>query len=151
MRGTQLIAAATASLLVAGCAGTPSVDNSTALGNSTDCIFGRTISDWSALDDRNLIVFAGRRNPYHVELVRSAFGLSRDFSIGIYDRDGRLCPYGGDAIVVRGGGLPDRVTIASIRQLTEEELELLYVEFGIEEPIIVETTPVDIEEIDAEE
>lgn len=138
-------------LQLAACAGTPAGDDGVGRGRATDCIFGRTITDWTPLDNENLILFAGRRRPYHVQLTRAAFGLARDFVIGVYDRDGRVCPFGGDAIIVRGGGIDERITISSIRRLTEEQLQQVYVDFGIEEPVIVETTPIELEETDTED
>ena len=109
-----------------------------AFGNDTDCFFARTVSDWRALDNRNLIVFTGRRNPYHVQLSTPATQLRSQETIAFTDRAGRICPYGGDSVVI-GGMLPDRITISSIRRLSEGELEDVYLQFGIRRPEIIET------------
>jgi hypothetical protein len=130
--------------LLSACAAAPS-SSEAAFGQSTDCIFARSITDWRPLDDGNLILFAGRQRPYHVELTRRAFDLTRDDDIGLYDRDGRICPYGGDAVVVNGA-IPERVTIASIRALDEGELQALYESYGIRPPVIIEATEIESEE-----
>jgi hypothetical protein len=107
-----------------------------------DCFFASTLHDWRPLDDENLILFAGGRRPYHVELIRPAVGLSYDVMIGVYDRDGRICPYGGDAIVI-DGVIPERILIRSVRRLTPEQLDEVYVQFGIRAPAVIEAEEVD--------
>jgi Family of unknown function (DUF6491) len=138
----------TAAVAVAGalCACTQAPTTSGAEGRSTsdDCFFASTLHDWRPLDDENLILFANGRRPYHVELVRPAMGLSFDVMIGVYDRDGRICSFGGDAIIV-DGVIPDRITIRSIRRLTDEQLDEVYVQFGIRAPAVIETEEVDLE------
>ncbi len=69
--------------------------------------------------------------------------------IGVYDRDGQICPFGGDAIIV-DGAIPDRVTIRSITALDEAELDAIYVQFGIESPAVVEVTEVDPDEVESD-
>lgn len=95
--------------------------------------------DWRPLDDRNLILFADGRRPYHVELTRPAMGLSFNIELGVYDRDGRICAFGGDALVV-DGAIPERIPIRSITRLTPEALEAVYAEFGISSPVVIEAT-----------
>ncbi len=56
--------------------------------------------------------------------------------ISFYDRDGRLCPYGGDAVII-DGAFPERVPIRGITRLSESDLEVLYADFGISRPAIV--------------
>lgn len=102
-----------------------------------DCMFARSLRDWRPLDNENLILFGSGRVPYHVELVRPAFGLTFDVMIGVYDRDGRICPFGGDAIIV-DGPMPERITIRSMERLDEDELDALYVRFGIQPPPVGE-------------
>ncbi len=111
---------------------------------SNDCFFARSLSDWRPLDDQNLILFARGRQAYHVQLVRPAFGIGYDVMIGVSDRDGSICPYGGDAIIV-DGPMPDRISIRSIRKLSDVQLEQIYVEFGIKAPAIVSETALDTE------
>lgn len=127
--------------------------NRVATPTHNDCFFAGSLTDWRALDDENLILFAGRRRPYHAVLVRPAFGgLDRDFRIGLYDRDGRICPYGGDAIVLDGFN-PESIRIQSMQQLTLDELDQLYVSFGIMDPANVEVSAIEVvdETTDADE
>lgn len=140
---TRLALALVAASLAMSCASSPSGEGAQSASRSTECIFGRTISNWRALDDENVILFASRRQPYLVELSRRAFGLSRDFRIGIYDRDGRICPFGGDAIIV-DSVVQERIPIRSIRRLDEDQLQQIYIEYGITEPPDVEMQPVEI-------
>jgi len=141
-RFTMALAAAAA---LGACA---SVDEAATGARSTadDCFFAGTLRDWRPLDNSNLILFANGRRPYHVELMQPAAGLSFNVTIGVYDRDGRVCPYGGDAIIVDGGFMPERIAIRSMRELTDEELDAVYVQFGIRPPAVVESVPVELEE-----
>lgn len=129
---------------LSGCAGT-AVSSGAARPTYDDCLFASTLHDWRPLDDRNLILFANGRRPYHVELVRPATGLSFDVMIGIYDRDGRICPYGGDAIVI-DDVVPERIAIRSMRRLTDEQLDDVYVEFGIHAPAVIDAEEVELEQ-----
>jgi hypothetical protein len=128
--------------LTTGCAATGAAPNA-ASTTYNDCIFARTLSDWRPLDNRNLILFGNGRRPYLVELVQPVPDLNFDVAIGVYDRDGSICPFGGDAIIVRGGGIPQSVSIRSMRRLTDEELDAVYVQFGIRPPEVVDVTPVE--------
>ena len=127
--------------LVAACATTSPEESVT---GADECMFAVSVRDWRPLDDENLILFETRRRAYHVELVRPAFGLRSDVTIGVYDRDGRICPYGGDAIIVDGGIL-DRIPIRSMRRVRDGELDALYVQFGIEPPVEIRTEGVELE------
>jgi hypothetical protein len=73
-----------------------------------DCIFIRSIDDWKDLDGYNLIIYAPTRaHAYHIELDRYCQSLHLADHIGISShQDGRLCSYGGDAILVRGQRCP---------------------------------------------
>ena len=135
MRTLNAVVGLVATLVLSACA---SSGGGPAFASDTDCFFARSISDWRPLDNRNLIVFAGRRNPYHVQLSMPTRNLRFRDQIAFTDRDGRICPFGGDAIVINGI-MPDRISIASIRRLTEGELEEVYMQFGISRPEIIET------------
>jgi hypothetical protein len=113
---------------VAACAATT---RSTAAGDrsarqsDTDCLWTRTITDWDALDDRNLIVYSGRR-PYHVELTQQCFDLDFASVIAFYDRSGdeRICGFGRDRVIV-DRTIPESCGIAAVDELTEEQAEEL--------------------------
>jgi hypothetical protein len=90
-----------------------------------DCFWANSIYDWRALNDQTLIVWSpSRRCPYRVDLARRCDGLRFAEDLGFQDRDGRICPYGGDAVIVPGP-TADRCSIASVRRLSAEELEQL--------------------------
>ncbi len=98
----------------------------------SDCISIRTIRDYTALDDRNLLLWASVKRPYFVRLSTPAWGLKGSFQIGTLSRDDRLCPYGGDALVFDSAGR-DTARIASIRRIREDEADWLLVRFGKKE------------------
>ena len=103
-------AAIGAVILLAGCTSIESAGTG-ARTTYNDCFFAVSLSDWRPLDNSNLILFATGRRPYHVELMRPAMSLSSNVEIGVYDRDGRICPFGGDAIIV-DSIMPERITIS---------------------------------------
>lgn len=137
MRILHALLSLPAILTLGACAST-GTGSGPAFASDNDCFFARSVSDWRPLDNRNLIVFTSRRNPYHVQLSAPTTRLRSQDTIGFMDRDGRICPYGGDAIVINGI-MPDRITIASIRRLDEGTLEEVYLQFGIRRPEIIET------------
>jgi hypothetical protein len=110
-----------------------------------DCFFAASLSDWRPLDDRHLIMFAPRRRPYLVELARPVPGLSYEYMIGVYDRDGQICPYGGDSIIV-DGLFREQVRIVSMRRLSEDEVDDVLTEFGINPPAVVSVSEVDVDD-----
>jgi hypothetical protein len=110
------------------------VDNAQAVFN--DCLFAVGLRDWRPLDDRNLLLFGNGRRAYHVELLRPATGLRLEVMIGVYDTDGMICPYGGDAIVI-DEPMPDQIAIRSIKRLSDDELDAVYVRFGVRPPAVI--------------
>jgi len=99
----------------------------------SDCISIRTIRDYTALDDRNLLIWASVKQPYFVRLSTPAWGLKGSFQIGTTSRDDRLCPYGGDALVFDSAGR-DTARIASIRRISPDEADWLLIRFGKKDP-----------------
>lgn len=131
----QWLALATLSTL-AGCAGTSERQTTTAGDidyHGSDCILISTIRDYRTLDDRNLLIYGPANRAYFVTLFRPSFELRSSFQMGFSSRDGRLCPYGGDAIVL-GSLRPDEVGIQSISRVSEEQAEQLLVRYGKKEP-----------------
>ena len=116
-----------APLLAAGCAAAPptSAGDRAAAESDTDCIRSALITDWEPIDDRNLIVYEGRR-PYHVELAQTCFGLDFATMVAFYDRraDERICGYGFDRVIV-DRTIPEACSIAGVDELTEEQAEEL--------------------------
>lgn len=98
---------------------------------SSDCMFSRGIRDYRALDNRNLIVYGMGRRPYHVVLASPSTNVEHEFTIGVYDDgDGRVCPYGRDAILI-DGAIPERIQIRSIEEIAADEVEALEAEYGL--------------------
>jgi hypothetical protein len=146
MRSLTALLGVAAALSVSACASTASGVSSSRTGFLTydDCFFSNSVTDWRPLDNMNLVVFTGARRPYHVQLSMRSMSLRYEDTIAFTDRDGRICPFGGDSIVVNGA-MPDRIPIASIRRLTETQLEDLYRSYNIIGPEIIEA-PADSEE-----
>jgi len=137
MNGLGLFVTASAVALLSGCASTGSGSGGAAFLSYDDCFFARSMTDWRPLDNRNLIVFTGARRAYHIQLATPSMSLRFEDTIAFTDRDGRICPYGGDSIVVNGL-MPDRIPIASIRRMDEGQLEDLYRSYNIAGPEIIE-------------
>src|SRR6185503_20070219 len=70
--------------------------NATKKKNDNACAFLFTLYDWQRLDNSNLIVWASRKEAYHVRLFSPLVQLNSAFSIALVDRnrDGLLCGFG---------------------------------------------------------
>jgi hypothetical protein len=95
-----------------------------------DCISQSTIRDYHVLDDRNLIVTAGAKRKYHVQLSRNAFGLRSNWKIGFRSPTGRICSGTGDVVVGDSFGSKETIQISSIKAFGPDELDALLVQFG---------------------
>lgn len=117
-----------APVLAAGCAGTSATTRGdrAALPADTDCVRTSLVSDWDAIDERNLLVYESGRRPYRVELTQSCFGLDFATMIAFYDRsgDGRICGYGFDRVIV-DRAIPENCSVAAVDELTDEQAEEL--------------------------
>ena len=138
------------SLLVA-CASTPG-DDSHEPSPRGDCIHEPSIRGYTVLDERNLIIDAGRRS-YHLVLQRRAWGLNSSWGIAFKSTTSRVCA-GFDEMVFKGHLDGESIRIESIQALTPEEEEHLLIRFGKKEPEIEHTPPpgdvkgADVEELD---
>jgi hypothetical protein len=96
-----------------------------AAASENDCMRTSLITDWDALDDRNLIVYESRR-PYHVEVAQTCSGLDFATLIAFYDRgaDERICGFGMDRVIV-DRSIPDGCSITAVDELTDEQAEEL--------------------------
>jgi hypothetical protein len=126
---TRIGACCGAAILAAGCAATaPRTDagDRAAAESETDCLRTSLISDWDALDQRNLIVYESGRRPYHVELAQTCFGVDFATVIAFYDRraDERICGFGMDRVIV-DRTIPESCAIAAVDELTDEQAEAL--------------------------
>ena len=109
---------------LASCA-TQDDSSKTIPGGGNDCFWANSIHNWKVIDDESLIVWSPSRScPYLVELAGRCLSIRFTEDLGFYDRDGRICPYGGDAVIVPGP-TGDRCSIASIRRISPDELNIL--------------------------
>lgn len=142
------------SCALVACAGSsePSLgDEPDTLSGRSDCISTRTIRDYRVLDDANLVVTVNGNKKYHLTLSRRAVGLRASWKIAFRSTSGRICG-GFDDILVDDGFGPERIRIASIRQLTPEEYDALLVRFGKKEPAIEQAPATeDVESAEVEE
>ena len=99
-----------------------------------DCISQSTIRDYQVLDDRNLIVTAGAKRKYHVQLSRQAFGLRSNWKIGFRSPTGRICSGTGDVVIRDSFGDSESIQISSIKEANPDELNALLVQFGKKVP-----------------
>ena len=117
----------------------------------SDCISSGTIRDYQVLDDANLIVSGSGKRKYHVTLSRRAIGLRSSWKIGFRSSSGQICASFGELVVDDGMG-PERIRIASIRQLTPDEHDALLVRFGKIEPEFEQPpAPASVESAEVEE
>lgn len=143
-RALRSLPAACAVGLVAACAGSSAGDGG---GGSlpADCIINRGVRDYDLLDNRNLIIYGAGGNAYHVVMATPATtDLRGELGIGILDDDGRICPYGRDAIII-DGPITERIPIRSIERLDDADVEALQIEYGLIEPAGDAVTVTEIE------
>lgn len=96
---------------------------------STDCFSVSLARDFRYLDDMNLIVFAPARQPYHLELAPTCFGLRGEIAIGLSARTDRMCGFAGDAVLAGRGALRERCPVVSVRRLDDDQLQILIDQF----------------------
>ena len=101
--------------------------------NGSDCISVRTIRDYTALDEQNLLIRGAGKRTYLVTLQHRTFELRSSFGLGFTTRDDRLCPYGGDSIVFNGLSR-ESVGIRAITEVSREQAEQLMIHFGKKQP-----------------
>ena len=149
----QLIIVFLSSVLVA-CASTPD-DESHGASPRGDCIHEASIRGYTVLDERNLIIDAGRSS-YHIVLQRRAWGLKNTRGIAFDTSTGRVCA-GFDELLYEGHLGGESIRIESVQALTPEEEEHLLIRFGKKEPEIEYTPPpqevtgADVEELDPDD
>lgn len=95
--------------------------------DSSACTWFSSIDDWQRLDDRNLIVWVSRKQAYHIQLSMPLFGLSSAISIAFidHDRDGRLCGFAMDQVVVPHAPIYESSTILAMTKLDDDDIRQL--------------------------
>ena len=99
----------------------------------SDCIWIRTIRDYTPLSRDSLLIHAAAKRSYYVSVFSSSFAMRTSFQLGTRSRDDRLCPYGGDALIF--GTFPgDEARIQSIKRLTSDQVEQILIRYGKKDP-----------------
>lgn len=100
------------------------------LAAANDCIFARSVRDYTPLDRSHLILRGpSRQRAYLVTLTGASASLRTDWRIAFRTRDSRLCPRAGDAILV-DDPVRRELRIASIREISDRDVDTLMVHFG---------------------
>jgi len=97
--------------------------------NGSDCIWVRSIRDYTPLDDRTLLIWGGSNRPYFVRLTTASWEMDTGIGLSVHSRDDRLCPYGGDGLIF-GGFEPRPITVRSITRISKEQAEDILVRYG---------------------
>ncbi len=103
------------------------------LTRTNDCVFQSTISDFRALNDRYLVLFAGgRKRAYLADLSGACFDVGSQVSLAAVDGDGngQICGFGRDSVAFHGMGKVETCRILGLEQLSEERR----LELGLVEP-----------------
>lgn len=119
--------------------------------STSDCIRTSYLRDFEILDDRNLLVLAGRRRAgYRIQLAPGCFGLRNSFGVYFESRSGRICGFPGDYLVVgddlgaiavgprrqqRPRRTEDRCAIRGVQRLEPEAMHEVRVRFGKVPPL----------------
>lgn len=100
-----------------------------------DCIFRSSVRGYTVLDESNLIIDAAGRRNYLVTLRRRAYGLRSSWGITFDSPTSRICAGFSEVKYdnsIDGGS----IRIELIRELSQEEHELLLIQYGKKEPEI---------------
>lgn len=133
-------------LAAAGQDADPDVESLTP--GSSDCIRSSYLRDFEILDDRNLLVLAGRRRAgYRIQLAPGCFGLRHSLGVYFQSRSGRICGYPGEYLIVgddvglvgpsrdRTPRVEDRCAIRGVQRLEPEAMHEVRVRFGKVPPL----------------
>ncbi len=119
-RSSGLGAAMLAVTALAGCS-SPRLASIPAEPVYTDCLFTRTVDDWTPLDNQHLIIFGPlRRDAYLARLFFPTPDLMSDVGIAIVDDNGSgaICGGGTDALVFGPrSSVPGRNNIVSMQKI----------------------------------
>jgi len=122
-----------ASLTAAACTATTPAKQETAIRGS-DCVFFRSVYDWTVLDDHNMVIWApSHRDAYQIYMLTPLVGLDFNFKLGFVDRDhdGQLCGFSRDEIIVPDRGFPQRSTITAMKRLDAEAIVKLEEQYKV--------------------
>ena len=119
--------------------------------NGSDCNLIRTIRDYTPLSRDSMLIHVSGKRSYFVRLFAPSLGLRSSFQLATKSRDDRLCPYGGDSIIVdrMPGG---EARIQSISRVNPAQVEQILIHYGKKDPGDTEDpTPPEISGAEVEE
>lgn len=131
IRAGLLIAAGV--LISTAAAGAETKADAAAKKDTNACAWFSTIDDWQRLDDRNLIVWVSRKEAYHVQLSMPLFDLRSANEIAFIDqnRDGQLCGFGMDQVVVPHSPIFGSSTILGMTKVDDAAIERLAEQYKV--------------------
>ena len=98
------------------------------MSRTSDCVFQSIISDFHAIDDRYVVLYAsGGRKAYLAEIAGGCFDVKYQAALAAVDgdRNGQICGFGRDSIAYRRLGMVEDCRILGMEQLSDERrLEL---------------------------
>jgi hypothetical protein len=98
------------------------------MSRTADCVFRSTVSDFTVLDERHIVLYGlGRHKAYLAELTGGCFDVRYQSSLAVVDGDnnGQVCGFGRDSIAYERMGLVEDCRIMGLEALTDERrLEL---------------------------
>lgn len=98
------------------------------MSRTSDCVFQSTISGFSVLEDRYVVLYGmGQRKAYLAEIAGACFDIEAESSLVAVDGDGngQICGFGRDSIAYRRMGRVENCRILALEDLNEERrLEL---------------------------
>ena len=71
--------------------------------SNSDCFLSSRIDNFEVLNETNLLVFAGRRRVYHVEISPPSMDLRHAYGIQFRSSTGRVCGNPGERLQISGG------------------------------------------------
>jgi len=98
------------------------------LKRTSDCVFVSTISDYTALDDRHVVLYSmGQRKAYLAELTGGCFEMKYQTQLATVDGDnnGQICGFGRDSMAYRRLGIVEDCPIMGLEDLSDERREAL--------------------------
>lgn len=122
----RLIAVALAAILSASCANLPEgEDSGRERLRGSDCFSADRVSDYKAISKDLLLVWSPNRHcAYAVGLGIGCSGVRSASGIAFRDRDGRICGFPDDKIILAGAFAED-CSITAVEKLTPERLLIL--------------------------
>lgn len=121
-----ILAVAVATSLIASCANLPNdTDSGRERLRGSDCFSSDRVSDYKAISKDLLLVWSPNRHcAYAVGIGIGCSGIRSASGIAFSDRDGRICGFPDDKVILAGAFSED-CSITAVEKLTPERLLIL--------------------------